>query len=117
MIAYSLDQIHANIIAYGSKCLFKNHNGVARKNMWTVYILECADGTYYTGITNDICQRIQAHSDGSGARYTRGRGPFTLKYTEECSSRSEATKREICIKKLTRADKTDLIKNHAKTVT
>lgn len=81
--------------------------------MWIVYILECGDGTYYTGITNDISQRIQAHSDGAGARYTRGRGPFTLKFTEQCANRSEASKRELAIKKLSRRDKEEIIKNHS----
>ena len=80
--------------------------------MWTVYILECGDGTYYTGITNDIDQRIQAHTEGTGARYTRGRGPFSLEYTEQCKDRSEATKRELSIKKLSRAEKLAIIKNH-----
>jgi putative endonuclease len=78
--------------------------------MWTVYILECADGTYYTGITNNLELRIQAHNEGKGARYTRGRGPFKLKYTEECENRSVATKRELNIKKLSREDKLKIIK-------
>lgn len=82
--------------------------------MWTVYILECADGTYYTGITNNLDQRIQAHNDGKGARYTRGRGPFQLKYSETCNNRSDATKREINIKKLSRDDKLEIIKTQQK---
>jgi len=77
--------------------------------MWIVYILECGDGTYYTGITNDLSQRIQAHTDGTGARYTRGRGPFVVKYTEECPDRSQASKREIALKKLSRLDKEAII--------
>lgn len=78
--------------------------------MWTVYILRCADDTFYTGITNDIDKRIQSHTDGTGARYTRGRGPFTLEYTEDYDNRSEATKREIALKKLSRAEKESIIK-------
>lgn len=78
--------------------------------MWTVYILRCADDTFYTGITNDIDKRIQSHTDGTGARYTRGRGPFILEYTEAYDNRSEATKREIALKKLSRAEKEGIIK-------
>jgi len=78
---------------------------------WTVYILRCADGTYYTGITNDLAQRIKAHENGTGAKYTRGRGPFQIAYQEECESRSQATKREIAIKALSRAEKTALIQS------
>jgi len=75
---------------------------------WTVYILECADGTFYTGITNDLPARIQAHSDGKGARYTRGRGPFSVIYTEECAGRAAASSREVAIKRLSRAQKMTL---------
>ena len=72
---------------------------------WTVYILECADGSLYTGITNDLPNRIAAHESGTGAKYTRGRAPFKLAYTENCNSRSHASKREMEIKALKRADK------------
>ncbi|MCB1563766.1 MAG: GIY-YIG nuclease family protein [Alphaproteobacteria bacterium] len=72
---------------------------------WVVYILECTDGTLYTGITNDLENRIKAHETGRGAKYTKGRGPFRLAYTEECASRSEASRREIQIKKLDRRAK------------
>ena len=75
---------------------------------WVVYILECADGTLYTGITNDLEKRIAAHEDGTGAKYTKGRGPFTLLYREECENRSAASKRELAIKKLSRAEKISL---------
>lgn len=76
---------------------------------WVVYILECADGTLYTGITNDLDKRIAAHEDGTGAKYTKGRGPFKLLYREECENRSAASKRELAIKKLSRAEKMALI--------
>lgn len=76
---------------------------------WVVYILECADGTLYTGITNNLPQRITAHESGTGAKYTKGRGPFKLLYNEDCNDRSHATKREIEIKKLSRADKVALL--------
>ena len=51
---------------------------------WSVYILECADGTLYTGISTDLCQRVQKHNEGKGAKYTRGRTPVTLIYAETC---------------------------------
>jgi len=75
---------------------------------WVVYILECADGSLYTGITNDLESRIAAHESGKGAKYTKGRGPFTLLYQEECDTRSIATKREISIKSLSREEKRKL---------
>jgi len=79
-------------------------------NYWTVYILECADRTLYTGITNDLDRRLQQHEAGTGARYTRGRGPFEVRYTEQCPGRSEASKREIEIKGMSRKQKLILIK-------
>lgn len=64
------------------------------------YILLCADGTLYTGWTNDLQKRIAAHNAGRGAKYTRGRRPVTLLYSEECASKREAMSREAAIKKL-----------------
>jgi putative endonuclease len=72
---------------------------------WQVYILECADGSLYTGIARNLDERIAAHNNGSGAKYTRGRRPVKLVYQENVTSRSIALRREITIKKLTRADK------------
>jgi putative endonuclease len=72
---------------------------------WIVYILECGDGTLYTGIATDLARRLAAHESGRGARYTRGRGPFTLLYAEPQASRSLAARREIAIKALDRAAK------------
>lgn len=76
---------------------------------WSVYIIECGDGSLYTGITNDVQARFLAHKQGRGAKYTKGRGPLTLKYQEECGDRSTATKREMAIKKLSREEKLALI--------
>ncbi|MCF6216779.1 MAG: GIY-YIG nuclease family protein [Emcibacter sp.] len=76
---------------------------------WVVYILKCRDDSYYTGITNDLDKRIIDHAAGIGAKYTRGRGPFELIYTEPCEDRSAASKREFFIKKLTRRQKEALI--------
>ncbi len=69
------------------------------------YILLCADGTLYTGWTNDIDKRLAAHNAGRGAKYTRGRGPVRLLYREECATKSEAMSREAALKKLSRKEK------------
>lgn len=76
---------------------------------WVLYILECADGTLYTGITDDLERRLKAHSAGRGAKYTRGRGPLTLRYQESCADHSAALKREIAVKRMTRLQKLELI--------
>ena len=76
---------------------------------WIVYILQCADRTLYTGITNDLDRRIDEHENGAGAKYTRGRAPLTLLYTETHASRSQALKREAEIKSFDRAAKLRLV--------
>lgn len=76
---------------------------------WFVYILRCGDDTLYTGVTDDVQKRFAAHAAGKGAKYTRGRGPLTLVYTEEVPDKSAALKREIAIKRLTRAEKLKLM--------
>lgn len=76
---------------------------------WWVYILRCADGTLYTGSTNDVEKRLSAHNSGTGAKYTRARRPCTLVYCEECADRGAALRREAAVKKLRRADKLRLI--------
>jgi putative endonuclease len=75
---------------------------------WFVYIVECSDGTLYTGIAVDVQARIKIHNAGLGAKYTKPRRPVTLLYTEEHSNQSEATKREYAIKKLSRRQKLEL---------
>lgn len=77
---------------------------------WTVYILRCADDTYYTGITNDLPRRLGAHNNGTGAKYTRGRAPVILCHMERKRTKGNALKRELAIKKMTRAEKERLIK-------
>ena len=72
---------------------------------WSVYILRCGDGTLYTGITDDVPTRLQAHRNGKGAKYTRGRGPLELVYREELESHSAAAKREWQIKQLKKQEK------------
>ena len=74
-----------------------------------IYMVECADGSYYTGWTNDLENRLAAHNAGTGARYTRGRGPVRLVYKEECEDKQSAQRREWTIKKLTRAQKEQLV--------
>ena len=69
------------------------------------YILRCADGTYYTGWTTDLEQRLKAHNQGTGAKYTRARRPVSLAYAELHETKSEAMKREAAIKKLSRKEK------------
>jgi len=76
---------------------------------WYVYILRCGDGTLYTGITGDVGRRLEAHRSGRGAKYTRGRGPLELVYTEEVSDKSAALRREYQIKRLRREEKERLI--------
>ena len=75
---------------------------------WVVYVLKCSDGSLYTGITNNLAKRILAHEQGTGAKYTKGRSPFSIIYKEHCNNRSEATKRELEIKKLSRQQKAEL---------
>lgn len=70
-----------------------------------VYIVECDDGTYYTGYTTDVARRVAEHNAGTGARYTRGRTPVELVYTERFAARSPALRREYEIKQLPRAKK------------
>ena len=75
---------------------------------WIVYILECADQTLYTGITNDLDHRINEHENGRGAKYTRGRAPFKVLFSETHTTRSQALKREAEIKSFGRAAKLKL---------
>ncbi|MCI9644440.1 MAG: GIY-YIG nuclease family protein [Oscillibacter sp.] len=76
---------------------------------WTVYILRCGDGTLYTGCTNDLPRRLEAHRSGRGAKYTRSRLPVALAYQEEAADKSAALRREAAIKRLDRWKKLALI--------
>ncbi len=77
---------------------------------YIVYIVQCADNTLYTGITNELERRIQEHnSSDKGAKYTRARRPVVLVYQEEHIDRSSASKREYVIKKMSRKYKLELI--------
>lgn len=84
-------------------------------NEWLLYILECADKTLYTGITNRLDKRLAAHRSGHGAKYTRGRLPLKVVYTESCGDPGSAAKREHAVKKLTKKQKLELIENALKT--
>ena len=75
------------------------------------YILRCADGTLYTGWTNDLNRRVETHNRGRGGKYTRARLPVTLVYAESHETESDARRREVQIKQMTRADKLALIQS------
>lgn len=76
---------------------------------WFLYILRCGDGSLYTGITVDVPRRLAAHRSGKGAKYTRGRGPLALVYTEKCADHSQALRREREVKALSKDGKQKLI--------
>lgn len=76
---------------------------------WFVYILRCSDDSLYTGITKDVVRRVEQHNAGTASRYTRSRLPVILEYQEPQTSQSEALKRELAIKALSRGEKELLI--------
>lgn len=76
---------------------------------WKLYILRCGDGSLYTGIALDVQARLSQHREGTGAKYTRGRGPLELVYVEDCEDHSQALKREHQVKSLTKGEKLALI--------
>ncbi len=77
-----------------------------------LYVLECADGTLYTGYTTNVDRRVQTHNMGRGAKYTRARLPVTLLYQEEFASKQEAMSAEAYFKQKTRKQKLDYMKKH-----
>ena len=72
---------------------------------WIVYILRCADNTLYTGITNDLDARLKKHAQGKGAKYTKGRAPYHVIFSELYATKSDALKRELQIKALSKIQK------------
>ncbi len=82
---------------------------------WLIYILQCADGSLYTGMTNNLSARLSAHNAGRGAKYVRGRLPVALVYSESAADRSAAAKREYEIKRLDVSAKRQLIANAGET--
>lgn len=83
------------------------------ESIWCLYILRCADGTLYTGITTNVEKRLEQHRSGKGAKYTRGRAPLELVYHEECGTQSQALKREYAVKSMSREEKLALIGKRA----
>ena len=79
--------------------------------MHFIYIIECKDGTLYTGYTNNLEKRVTMHNEGRGAKYTRGRAPVVLRYFEQFDTKSDALKREAEIKNLRKAKKIELFRN------
>lgn len=76
---------------------------------WSLYLLRCGDGTLYCGIALDAEARLVQHQAGKGAKYTRGRGPLELVYSEACATKADALRRERDVKRMTRAAKLALI--------
>lgn len=76
--------------------------------MYYTYMLKCKDDSYYTGYTNDLHKRVKKHNEGTGAKYTRGRGPVELIYYEEFDDKQSAMRREWEIKQLSRMKKEEL---------
>lgn len=76
-----------------------------------VYIVECSDGTLYTGYTTDVERRVEEHNAGAGAKYTRGRTPVRIAHVEEFASQSAAMQREYAIKQLSRPEKKRLVRS------
>jgi predicted GIY-YIG superfamily endonuclease len=77
---------------------------------WLLYIVECHDGSLYTGNTTTLDRRLKEHNDGTASRYTRSRRPVTLRYQEPCDDRSQALVRELSVKLLSRQEKKTLIR-------
>ncbi|PIW63067.1 GIY-YIG nuclease family protein [Shewanella sp. CG12_big_fil_rev_8_21_14_0_65_47_15] len=84
---------------------------IEQASMWYLYLIRCANGHLYTGITTDVARRFNEHQSSSpkAAKYLRGKGPLTLMYREPVGTRSDALKREIAVKKLNRSQKLALI--------
>ncbi len=76
-----------------------------RRRCWTLYVLRCGDGTYYTGITTDLARRLSSHNAGKGGRYTRSHLPVTLLFHKKGLTRSGALRAEIRFKRLSRQEK------------
>lgn len=84
--------------------------------LWSVYVLRCADQTLYTGIALNVDERLRKHNEGKGAKYTRGRGPCEVVWREDGLDGGDARRREVEIKKMSRGEKEDLVKNKAPAV-
>jgi len=80
-------------------------------NSHIFYVLECSDGTYYAGYTNDLSKRVSVHNSGKGAKYTRARGPVTCIYQEKHETKQLAMKAEYAFKQLKKSEKKDYMAN------
>ncbi|MGD8192556.1 GIY-YIG nuclease family protein [Brevibacillus ginsengisoli] len=87
-------------------------SAIPSHNSHFVYILRCSDDTLYTGYTTNLVRRLHQHNEGKAAKYTRGRGPVEMVYTEEGADRSWGLKREEAIKRLPRKKKERLIDHY-----
>ena len=87
----------------------KKPPGNNNKPIWKVYMLQCADGSYYTGITNNLDARIEKHNSGKASKYTRSRLPVTMVYAETVTDKSQALKKEFALNKLRREEKQKFI--------
>jgi putative endonuclease len=76
---------------------------------WFVYVARCSDGTLYCGVARDVAERIARHDAGKGARYTRGRGPLRVEAVRKCPSHGDALRLELAVKRLSRAEKEELV--------
>lgn len=83
---------------------------------WWVYLLRCRDGSLYAGCTTDLQRRLAMHNAGTGAKYTRSRRPVALVYQEPCETKSEALKRELALKRLTKAQKEALVSEFERSI-
>ncbi|MGL5398551.1 MAG: GIY-YIG nuclease family protein, partial [Shewanella sp.] len=103
--------------ALGAEQAVTSEQGVTSEreqvSIWYLYLIRCANGHLYTGITTDVARRFNEHqsSGPKAAKYLRGKGPLTLMYQEQVGTRSDALKREIAVKKLSRAQKLGLIES------
>ena len=110
-------QVFLNKIKQGCYNTTEKNNNKGRKQLNYTYILECKDGTYYTGWTNNLEKRIKDHNEGKGAKYTKARLPVSLIYHEEFQTKEEAMRREYAIKHMTRTEKTKLISGYRERIT
>ncbi len=90
-------------------------NGKKTADDWSLYILKCRDGSFYTGITNNLERRLKMHQDGKASRYTRTRGPVEMLYSETCGTRSSALIRECEVKEWPKKKKISLISGEEET--
>ena len=110
-------QLSCKLEAQGAEQAVTSEQGatseIEQVSTWYLYLIRCANGHLYTGITTDVARRFNEHQSSSpkAAKYLRGKGPLTLMYQEQVGPRSDALKREIAVKKLSRAQKLALIES------